>query len=34
MLVFDKAKIREALTDENVNDLLQEWGGDPSRDTF
>ena len=34
MLVFDKAKIREALTDENVYDLLQEWGGDPSRDTF
>ena len=34
MLVFDKAKIREALTDENVFDLLQEWGGDPSRDTF
>jgi hypothetical protein len=34
MLVFDKVKIREALTDENVFDLLQEWGGDPSRDTF
>ena len=34
MLVFDKTKIREALTDENVFDLLQEWGGDPSRDTF
>jgi hypothetical protein len=34
MLVFDKIKIREALTDENVFDLLQEWGGDPSRDTF
>lgn len=34
MLVFDKAKIREALTNENVFDLLQEWGGDPSRDTF
>ena len=34
MLVFDKLKIREALTDENIYDLLQEWGGDPSRDTF
>ena len=34
MLVFDKLKIREALTDENIYDLLQEWGGDPSRATF
>ena len=34
MLVFDKLKIREALTDENVYDLLQEWGGDPSYDTY
>ena len=34
MLVFDKTKIREALTSENIFDLLQEWGGDPSRDTF
>ena len=34
MLVFDKLKIREALTDENIYDLLQEWGGAPSRDTF
>ena len=34
MLVFDKLKIREALTDENVFDLLQEWGGDPSYDTY
>jgi hypothetical protein len=34
MLVFDKAKIREALTDENIYDLLQEWGGDPQRAPF
>lgn len=34
MLVFDKAKIRDALTDENIYDLLQEWGGDPSREAF
>lgn len=34
MLVFDKAKIREALTDENIYDLLQEWGGDPGRESF
>ena len=29
MVVFDKLKIREALTSENIFDLLQEWGGDP-----
>ena len=34
MLVFDKAKIREALTNENIYDLLQEWGGDPGREVF
>ena len=34
MLVFDKLKIREALTDENIYDLLQEWGGDPGREVF
>lgn len=34
MLVFDKAKIREALTDDNIYDLLQEWGGDPQRAPF
>ena len=34
MLVFDKLKIREALTDENIYDLLQEWGGDPARANF
>lgn len=34
MLVFDKTKIREALTDENIYDLLQEWGGDPGREVF
>lgn len=34
MLVFDKTKIREALTDENIYDLLQEWGGDPRRESF
>lgn len=34
MLVFDKLKIREALTDENIYDLLHEWGGDPGREIF
>ena len=29
MLVFDKSEIRNALTIENIFDLLQEWGGDP-----
>ena len=34
MLVFDKLKIREALTSENIFDLLQEFGGDPGREVF
>lgn len=34
MLVFDKLKIREALTTENIFDLLQEFGGDPGREPF
>ena len=34
MLVYDKVKIREALTSENVFDLLQEFCGDPSREMF
>ena len=34
MLVFDKLKIREALTLENIFDLLQEFGGDPGRESF
>ena len=29
MIVFDKLKIRDALTEENVFELLHEWGGDP-----
>lgn len=34
MLVFDKQKIREALTSDNIFDLLQEFGGDPMRAPF
>ena len=34
MLVFDKTKIREALTSDNIFDLLQEFGGDPVRVSF
>lgn len=34
MLVFDKTKIREALTSDNIFDLLQEFGGDPVRASF
>ena len=34
MLVFDKSKIREALTSEHIFELLQEFGGDPGRESF
>ena len=34
MLVYDKIKIREALTSENIFDLIQEFGGDPTREMF
>ena len=34
MLVFDKSEIRNALTIDNIFDLLQEWGGDPEYSTF
>ena len=34
MLVYDKLKIREALTSENIFDLIQEFGGDPTREVF
>ena len=34
MLVYDKLKIRDALTSENIFDLIQEFGGDPSRESF
>ena len=29
MIVFDKAEIRDALSIENIFELLSEWGGDP-----
>lgn len=29
MLTYDKAEVKEALTLDNIFDLLQEWGGDP-----
>ena len=29
MVIFDKSEIRNALSIDNVFDLLQEWGGDP-----
>ena len=34
MLVFNKIKIRETLTSENIFDILQEFGGDPKREIF
>ena len=34
MLVFDKLKIRESLTSENVFALLTEFGGEPSQENF
>ena len=34
MIVFDKSEIRNALSTENIFDLLQEWGGDPMYTDF
>ncbi len=34
MIVFDKLKIRELLTTENIFDLLEEFGGEPVRESF
>lgn len=34
MLVFDKHEIKEALTLENIYELLQEWGGEPEYTSF
>lgn len=34
MLVFNKGEIRNALTAENIFDLLQEWGADPEYTNF
>ena len=34
MLNYDKLEVKEALTLENVFDLLQEWGGDPEYADF
>ena len=34
MIVFDKLKIRESLTSENIFALLQEFGGDPGQESF
>ena len=34
MIQYDKGKIRESLTHDNIFDLLQEFGGDPERTDF
>lgn len=34
MIVYDKLKIREALSSENIFELLTEWGGEPSQEIF
>ena len=34
MVVFDKAEIREALSIENIYELINEWGGDPEYTSF
>ena len=34
MIVFDKLEIRQALTLDNIFDLLIEWGGDPEYTDF
>ena len=34
MLVFDKAKIKEELTEQNIFDLLDELGGNPEMTSF
>lgn len=31
MLVFDKQEIRETLTEDDIYELLEEWGGEPER---
>ena len=31
MINYDKFKIRDALTEDNILELLNEWGGDPVR---
>ena len=34
MLIFDKQEIRDFLSEDNMMDLLQEFGGDPERTKF
>jgi hypothetical protein len=34
MITYDKQKIRDQLTNENIFDLIQEFGGDPQRVSF
>ena len=34
MISFDKSKIKESLSTENIFDLLTEWGGDPEYTDF
>ena len=34
MISFDKSKIKESLSTENIFDLLVEWGGDPEYTDF
>ena len=34
MIVYDKAKIKEQLTHENIFELLEEWGGEPQFTSF
>ena len=34
MISFDKSKIKESLSTENIFDLLNEWGGDPEYTDF
>ena len=29
MLIFDKQEIRDSLSDEQIFELLQDWGGEP-----
>ena len=34
MIDFNKAKVREALSEDNLFELVEKWGGNPERTSF